>query len=136
MPVSLTGWKTNLLIVLLGIAFIPAALLVLAFLGKTYLAYGWLVIVILAVGFLPCYRVLLLQAEMRLIGSQRTMALAYAVSYLASLGASIVLLPIIGLPGAAIAWTIGQCLLFVWLRASAHKSRLVLQSSQLEVAGS
>jgi O-antigen/teichoic acid export membrane protein len=136
MPVSLTGWKTNLLILLLGIAFIPAALLVLAFLGKTYLAYGWLVIVILAAGFLPCYRVLLLQAEIRLIGSQRTMALAYAVSYLASLGSSIFLLPIIGLPGAAIAWTLGQCVLFVWLRATARKSRLMLQSTRLQVARS
>jgi O-antigen/teichoic acid export membrane protein len=134
MPVSLSGWKMNVLILLLGIAFVPAALLVLAFLGKTYLAHGWLVIVILAAGFLPCYRVMLLQAEMRLIGSQRTLALAYAVSHLMSLGASIFFLPIIGPPGAAIAWTLGQCLLFVWLRDSVQKRRLILQSSQLEAA--
>jgi O-antigen/teichoic acid export membrane protein len=115
--------KRDLLMLMLALVFIPVALGILALLGRTYFAHGWLVAIILAAGYWPNYRALLLQTEMRLAGSQYILALIYTISYATTLGLSIPLLRLIGTPGAALAWALGQCLLYFLLRRGLHRNR-------------
>jgi O-antigen/teichoic acid export membrane protein len=108
--------KSDPLMLLMVVLFVPIALATLALLGTTYITYGWLVVIFLAAGFWPSYRALLLQTEMRLVGSQQTLAYIYTVSYISTIGISIPLLVLIGAPGAALGWALGQYFLFLWLR--------------------
>jgi hypothetical protein len=110
---------------LLALVFIPLALGILALLGKSYFSYGWLIVLILAVGYWPNYRALLLQTEMRLVGSQQVLAFIYTASYAATLGLSIPLLVALGAPGAALAWALGQCLLYALLTWGLRRYRAV-----------
>jgi O-antigen/teichoic acid export membrane protein len=117
--------RHDLLMLLLALVFIPLALGILALLGKSYFSYGWLIVLILAVGYWPNYRALLLQTEMRLVGSQQVLAFIYTASYAATLGLSIPLLVALGAPGAALAWALGQCLLYALLTWGLRRYRAV-----------
>jgi hypothetical protein len=96
---------------------------VLALAGKTYATHGWAIIFLLAMGMLPYHRALLLTTEMRLVGSQWMLTVAYMASQLAFVGISIPLLTVLGASGTAVAWSTSQCLLFFLLQRSVQTSR-------------
>lgn len=123
LPAMLKGWRSTGLALLLGALFVPPAMLVLVLLGGSYAARGWSVLLVFVAGFLPYYRAVLLQTELRLVGSQRLQAAAYTACHLTVIGISIPLLILLGPSGAALAWTIGQCLLYVALRWSLQVGR-------------
>jgi O-antigen/teichoic acid export membrane protein len=116
LPVELTGTRAAMLAALLLLAFLPLALLVLWVLGPSYLAYGAPALPLLALGAWPAYRSMLLQTEIRLGGSQGWLALAYLAAYASILLMSAYVLPAFGVTGAALGWTLGQWVLFDWLR--------------------
>lgn len=116
--------------VLLGLplVFLPAALAMLAALGHDYLRLGALSLAILTLGFWPYARSQILLAELRLGASQSLLTGAYAVSHLGIIALCGPLLAWVGMPGAALAWLLGQLMLWVALslvsrtptRRSAH----------------
>jgi O-antigen/teichoic acid export membrane protein len=110
-----TQRQTDLIMIGLSLLAIPFIALALFLLGPTYFRYGVVVLLVLALGVLPNKRLTLLIAELRIIGSQRLLALACVVSQLMAVGGSIPLAHVLGTTGAACSWTLGQYLLFLWL---------------------
>jgi O-antigen/teichoic acid export membrane protein len=106
----------DLLIVLITALFLPLALFMLRLLGSTYLAFGWTTLLFLALGTWPYYRGVLLMSEIRLTDSQRSLSTAYSVSSLVTIALSVALIRLIGVSGAALAWTLSQYVLFLRLR--------------------
>lgn len=111
---------------MLGITvfFIPLSILVLFALGPSYVSHGWSVMVVLAFGIWPYHRIQLLMTEMRLGGSQRMLALAYSSSQLLSVILTVPLLLLLDTVGAALAWAVGQGVLFVWLWLCTRKGSI------------
>jgi hypothetical protein len=94
---------------------IPVIAFALFLLGPAYIRYGFVVLLVLALGVLPNKRAALLITELRIVGSQRSLALACASSQIVAIAGAMPSARILGVAGAAAAWTLGQYLLFVWL---------------------
>lgn len=104
------------LMLVLTTLFVPAAMLVMMFLGKTYAHHGAVVLLVLAAGVLPYHHAVLLMGEMRLHGSQSRLATAFTLSQAAVVAGSVPFLTIFGIAGVALAWTAGQYVLLAALR--------------------
>jgi len=115
--------KSSLIMIVITVIFLPLALGILVVLGHTYVVHGWLVLIILAAGVWPYHRANLLLTEMRLIGSQKLLASAYAASQVVVVILTFPLLSILSTAGAALSWTFGQGLLFLWLRLGVRAAR-------------
>ncbi len=114
-------------LLLITILFVPLALLVLFALGQSYLRDGWSVILVLSAGSWPYCQANIYLAELRYHGSQRVVAVSYTVTQTLVVALAIPLLMTFGITGAAIAWTLGQGLLSIWLGSSARKSQRNVQ---------
>lgn len=116
------GVRVDCAVLLVAALFVPLAFTILMLTRKEYATHGAIVLVILAVGFWPYYRALVLQTEMRLRGSQKLLAVVYAVGQVTTVAGSLPLLGLMGIAGAALAWTLGQGLLLALLYWSVRMS--------------
>lgn len=110
-----TQQQTDLIMIGITLLTIPIIALALFLLGPTYIRYGFVVLLILVLSVLPNKRLTLLIAELRIIGSQKSLALACVISQIIAIGGSIPLAHVLGITGAACSWTLGQYFLFLWL---------------------
>jgi len=110
-----TQRQTDLIMTSITLLALPVITLALFLLGPTYIRHGFVVLLILVFSVLPNKRLTLLIAELRIIGSQKSLATACVVSQIIAIGGSIPFAHVIGIAGAACSWTLGQYLLFLWL---------------------
>jgi O-antigen/teichoic acid export membrane protein len=112
------------MLVLAGL-FLPTGLVCLALFGHSYFSAGALALAVLVVGVFPYYRALMLMVELRIAGSQRTLAFIYCGSQVAFLALCVPLVYVSGATGAAVAWSAGEYLLLGLLQSQSREQHLL-----------
>lgn len=120
------GFQRDGLTLLATVLFLPFATAVLYLLGPTYLLNGLMVLLVLAIGVWPNLRSQLMVTTLRLGGSQGLLALLYLTNQIVIIGSSIVFLHVVGIIGAAIAWTLGQFFLIVALQWGIRRTAVMI----------
>lgn len=112
---ALTEYQSDLVMIAVTLLSVPVIALALVLLGPTYIRYGFIALLVLTLSVFPNKRITLLITELRMVGSQRALALACGSSQIAVIAASIPFAHLMGIAGPAAAWTLGQYILFIWL---------------------